>query len=394
MISNFEKNVISMIRSAMTKQEPVLVGDVNYEEIYDYAKGAQVIPLIYYGMQNVPGFFDSEAGKKFFMSTMRYGEISRVQMSELDKICDALDENNIDYMRLKGAVIKGKYEYPEMRSMSDADVLIRTEQYEKIKEICENMGYPFVAESDHELIHVEEKKKLMVEFHKYLIPSYNEDFFEFFGIGWDFAKKVEGRNSEYEMSDEDFFIFIFAHFAKHYRDSGVGIKYITDFYLCLKQNPDMNMEYIKEAFVKLKIDKFWENVEKLLRVWFEGEESNEIVDHMTTKMFGNYTYGVLHHGFMSNALKRSNKGESHFKIAFSRLWYVTFLPYKNMKFLYPSLGKVPFLLPFYWVYRWIHALFRGRKNIKHNIDNLKSVNKKDIEAHHNELTYVGLDYNF
>lgn len=394
MIPDFCKTVISIIKTAMDKTELVLPENVDLEEIYEYGQQAQILPLLYYGLQDVPGFFDELIGKKFFKSAMHYTNVTWVQMEELEKVCSALDEAGIDYMKLKGSVIKAYYEYPEMRTMGDADILIRLEDREKIKEVCEKIGYFEEAESDHEIIYGTKPKKLSIEFHKWLIPSYNKDFYEYFGIGWDFAKKVEGRNSEYEMSDEDFFVYIFAHFAKHYRDAGVGIKYITDFYLFKKIKPNMDFDYINKAFEKLQIKKFWENIDKLLRVWFEDEESNDVVDHMTVKMFGSYTFGFAAHRFRSIALKDVNAGKSKFWLKIKHIWYLTFLPYRSMKVIYPILEKVPILLPFMWVRRWFSAIFFKRDRIKYNVDNIKAINDKDLEAHHNELTYVGLDYNF
>ena len=340
MITDFQKNVISIVRCAMTKKTPQLTEDVNFEQMYEYAQKAQMVPLLYYGLQDIPGFFDNIIGKKFFMSTMNYMSMSQDQMAEIDKVCNALDKAGVSYMKLKGSLIKNFYEYSEMRTMSDADILIRIDEYEKLKDACEAIGYYQTDESDHEYIWESDEKKLTIEFHKWLIPSYNKDYFEYFGVGWDFAKKVEGKNSEYQMSDEDFFVYIFAHFAKHYRDSGVGIKYLTDFYLFLKQKPGLDMGYVRNAFEKLQMDKFWDNIDKLLRVWFDGEESNEVIDYMTVKMFGSYTYGNVEHNFKSDVLKRSKLGESNKKITVKKLVQLVFLPYKNMKMLYPVLEKV------------------------------------------------------
>ena len=394
MLTNFQKNVIAIIKTAMTKKPLALTDDVDMESLYKYAQEAQIVPLLYYGLQDKEGFFDTLIGKKFFMSTMNYMTYSGEQLSELDKVCKCLDEHGVSYMKLKGSILKKHYEYPEMRTMSDADILIKLDECDKLKEACATIGYVQVDESDHELIYESNPKKLTIEFHKWLIPSYNKDYFEYFGIGWDFAKKIEEKSSEYEMSDEDFFIYIFAHFAKHYRDSGVGIKYITDFYLYLKIKPELDMNYIVEAFKKLKMDKFWENVKRLLDNWFEDGPSDDVIEHMTVKMFGSGTYGTTEHNFRSDVLKRSKAGQSNAKITVKKFMQLVFLPYKNMKMLYPVLEKAPILLPFVTVHRWFCALFFKKSRIKYNMDNVRSINDDDISAHHNELTYVGLDYNF
>ena len=196
------------------------------------------------------------------------------------------------------------------------------------------------------------------------------------------------------MSDEDFFVYIFAHFAKHYRDSGVGIKYITDFYLVKKFKPDLDFEYINEKFEKLQILKFWNNINRLLDVWFNDKESDEVVDYLTVKMFGSKTFGDETHRFKSNALKDTNAGKSKFWLKLKHLWNMVFLPYKSMKLIYPSLEKAPYLLPFMWIRRWIEVLLFRRKNIKQNMKNIRSINEKEINEHKNELIFVGLDYNF
>ena len=391
---SFCKNVISIIKSAMTKQPLDLPEVVDLEEIYKFGQSAQILPLLYHGLQAMPNLFDTLIGLKFFKSSMNYANLAEMQMKELEKVCKALDDKEVSYMKLKGSIIKRYYECPEMRTMGDADILIKLDEREKLQKACEEIGYFQVSETDHELIYESEEKKLSIEFHKWLIPSYNKDFYEYFGIGWDFAKKVEGKNSEYEMSDEDFFVYIFAHFAKHYRDSGVGIKYITDFYLVKKFKPDLDFEYINEKFEKLQILKFWNNINRLLDVWFNDKESDEVVDYLTVKMFGSKTFGDETHRFKSNALKDTNAGKSKFWLKLKHLWNMVFLPYKSMKLIYPSLEKAPYLLPFMWIRRWIEVLLFRRKNIKQNMKNIRSINEKEINEHKNELIFVGLDYNF
>ena len=161
-----------------------------------------------------------------------------------------------------------------------------------------------------------------------------------------------------------------------------------------KLKPNMDFDYINEAFKKLKIDKFWENIDRLLGVWFDGNESDDIVDHMTVKMFGSNTYGDLNHNYKSYALKATKEGKSKLGIKAVRVLKIIFVPYGGMKHMYPILEKAPYLLPFAWVYRWISVLFFRRKRIKTQFSDVNIISDEELEKHHNELTYVGLDYNF
>lgn len=52
-----------------------------------------------------------------------------------EEVFAAFDKNGIAYMPLKGILLKKLYPCPEMRVMGDLDILIKTEQYTKIKSI-------------------------------------------------------------------------------------------------------------------------------------------------------------------------------------------------------------------------------------------------------------------
>ena len=67
--------------------------------------------------------------------------------------------------------------------MVDADVLVKTEQYPKIKNIMSSLGYCETKESDHEYIW-DKKGFFHLELHKRLIPSNNEDYYSYYGDGW------------------------------------------------------------------------------------------------------------------------------------------------------------------------------------------------------------------
>ena len=134
---SFCKNVISIIKSAMTKQPLDLPEDVDLEEIYKFGQSAQILPLLYHGLQAMPNLFDTLIGLKFFKSSMNYANLAEMQMKELEKVCKALDDKEVSYMKLKGSIIKRYYECPEMRTMGDADILIKLDEREKLQKACE-----------------------------------------------------------------------------------------------------------------------------------------------------------------------------------------------------------------------------------------------------------------
>ena len=58
------------------------------------------------------------------------------------------------------------------------------------------------------------------------------------------------------MTPEDEFIYLFTHFAKHYRDGGIGCRYVVDLWVFLRNNPTMDPEKIKRELDKLQLREF------------------------------------------------------------------------------------------------------------------------------------------
>ena len=148
--------------------------------------------------------------------------------------------------------------------MGDADILIRLEQYDRIRPILESQGFTEQTETDHELIWNDEE--LCLELHKHLIPSYNRDYYDYFGNGWQLAAAdAHGRCA---MDPEDTFIFLLVHFAKHYRDGGIGLRHITDLLVFRRAHPVMDEGYIRTALERLELTEFYRHICRLLDYWF------------------------------------------------------------------------------------------------------------------------------
>ena len=96
--------------------------------------------------------------------------VSMRQIDAFNRLCRIFCENEIDYMPLKGCVLKELYPSDELRSMGDIDILIRTEQYGRIRSLMLAEGFQEGAESDHE--YHWSSSSAHIELHKRLIPSY------------------------------------------------------------------------------------------------------------------------------------------------------------------------------------------------------------------------------
>lgn len=387
MLTLFERNMISIIRASLGEESPVVSEEFDYKKAYEVAQNMQIVPLVYYGLEKVPNAFEKVETKKFLKSTISYSYFCECQDKEYDVVLDAFDREGVDYMKLKGVLLKRLYPRTEMRLMSDADVLIRCEQYAKIKEIMLALGYSENLESDHE--YVFSKENFTIELHKRLIPSYNKDYFKYFGDGWRLAKQSKAKPNEYEMSCEDEFIYLFTHFAKHYRDAGIGVKHLTDFYVFLKAN-ELDWQYVSSELERLQLLDFWKTIKTTLEVWFGDKVCDEKSAYVTHKIFGGSVYGTYEAHVLSSGAKMSKNAK---KVRRKSLFKSIFPPCSVINQRFKFLRKLPILLPFAWVLNWITIIFNP-KRIARRKKELDAQSMQNIQAYNDELSYVGLSFNF
>ncbi len=391
MLSSFETGIITLINNGLKGENKPLPEDFDYSAVYEFGKKHQILPLLYYGGANNPKFVCSDVDGKMLLATMSLTAVSENQMLEIDRVCKEFDKNGIEYLKLKGSIIKRLYPQGEMRIMSDADILIRENQMEQLENLLPTLGYTYIQSSDHEWIW--KGDILPLELHKRIIASYQKDFYAYFKDGWNLAHRKNDVNCEYVMNLEDEFIYLFTHLSKHYRDAGIGIKHLTDIYLFLESYPDLNMEYVYSVFEKLGLLKFYHNVKKTLDVWFRDAECDEVSEFITAKIFESGVYGTRLAGLKSEALKLS-KGSDAKNAKKKKYTRLLFPKYKNMCLIYPWLKKCPIMLPFLWIWRILIALIFKRKKIKIINEKLDEINEENIDECQAELDFVGLDFNF
>lgn len=385
------KGVITLVHSAIEEKAMSLPQDFSLTEALPIIIAHRIETLAYYGAVNCGISQQSTAMRELFKRVCMQVLQSNNQLLEIEKLCKAFEKNNIDYMPVKGTLIKFWYEKPELRYMTDADILIKIEQYGKIKPILQELGFSEVAESLCEIIW-DKPNGLHLELHKSLIPPSDEDFYSYFGTGWERSKQVVDNKSRYELSDEDHFIFVFAHFTRHYRSGGIGIKHMADLWVYSKVKTEMDFDYIAAELKKLGLYEFYLNISKTLRVWFEGEHPDNITNHITSVIFGSGAYGVHSRTLLADALKRSNDAKNVKLAKISKILWLIFLPYKYMCLKYPFLKKLPFLLPLMWVVRGFLAAISKKEKIKKNFDEVKNFNSSEVEEFRIALEFVGLKF--
>lgn len=167
---------------------------------------------------------------------------------------------------------------------------------------------------------------------------------------------------------------------------------MVDLYVLLKRFADANMEYIFAETKKLGMGEFFKNLLRVLDVWFDGAESDAVVDFITDKIFSNGVYGkenVAH--VVSGSVFETKSGETE-KAAKRRFLINAIFPrYDYLKERYNVLKRLPILLPFVWCYRLVKTAIKHPKAIKNQLDFATEITDGTLAKRRSELRYVGID---
>lgn len=389
-MNDFQIGILALLKSAVTGEKAGLPVGFVLDDAGSFISRQQLCTLIYTGCINSGLSNSSPIARMLFKQHCQHLLYSERQLQACEAVFSAFDSEGIDYLPLKGCIMKALYPRQELRWMSDADVLIRIEQYHRIQPILRRLGFAEQIESDHEFIW--NSDQLHIELHKRLIPSYNKDYHAYFGDGWRLAKPLHG--TRYGLSTEDTFIFQFVHFAKHYRDGGAGCRYVLDLWIYRRAYPEMDEQYIRTELEKMQLLAFYDNIIQLIAVWFENAVPNEKTDFITDFIFKGGSWGNQKDHMLSMEVRKapSQEGIKISKLDMARR--MAFPRAKEIEYRYAVLKKAPILLPLIWPVRWIDVILFRRKKLLAKHRELQFVNSQRATDFQRALHYVGLDFNF
>lgn len=397
-MTDFQTNVLTLVRYALSPEEhfPSLPDGFPYKSLLKFADLQQVAPLLYYGACKTDSFLQSNELLSFTAYTTTITSHSARQLANFDKLTACFEEAGIDYMPLKGSVLKRLYPLPEMRVMGDCDILIRAEQIDRARDLMKEQGYTLEEMTDH-CYEYKSPDKMMIELHVKLLPDREIDLEPYYKDGWWTARPSGQHPCHYEMRPEDHYIFQLAHFVKHFRGRGAGIKFVIDFKVFEQAYPDMDMDYVRSELVKLGLDEFYDNIRRTLAVWFEDAPADEMTDHLTELLFNTTTFGLDERGLVSEAYRQSKLAEASGKTSTASTrrrnkWFeLFFLPYSAMKEKYLALEKWAILLPIFWIVRGFDILLFHKDKIDRVDADMEKLSQESVDAYRKEINYVGLD---
>ncbi len=330
-----------------------------------------------------------EVMEKFQSDYKKAAGKEAMQHIMLEKVLKIFEEHHIACMPLKGCLIKQLYPHPNMRLMADIDILFKEEQSEQVKHLLTDLGFTVEdVGGNHDCYGMQPYMK--IEMHRELVPE-DSPYRDYLNKTWDRARLKEACQYTYELSREDFLIYLLIHLTKHYAGGGTGIRSFMDLWVYKKQyREEMDWDYIRSELNKINLCEFTESILGLCEVWFGEAASNGLYEDMAEFVFDSGVYGTQKHIFVSSMSVKSREKSSVRNIKFLYGFKKFFPPLKSMIIQYPFLKTAPFLLPFGWMLRGIKCVLFKRRRTLGIINGIRSVSEEDIEKIGNLHRKAGL----
>ena len=379
MLNKEQQYFLYIVKNVITGgKQTNIPSDFDWDSFFELTKKHSLTSLVAYGLKDM-GIKD-ERIERFKQELILSAIKDSMVDAEMNKIFEEFEKNNIDYLPLKGFVIKNIYPSPETRSMADVDLLIRPADAKKTDDIMKSFSY-LVRFSNVEEDAYTKEPFYSIELHKKIIGDGYPKFTKYYKNGWSFAKRIDDTN-RHELSCEDFYIFHMVHLAKHYNSGGSGVRSIVDIFLFLK-NKHIDRTYVARELKKLGLLTFAKNMEKLAFYWFGEGETNEVIDEIEEYIFKSGTYGTIDN--YKELRKLKYKGIRKIR------YYLTliFPSIKDMSSIYPVLKRNSLLLPIMWIVRLFRGVLFKRKIFVKAIKNVPIANngKSRLEEH---MSKIGL----
>lgn len=361
--------------------------DLDWELIYTLSVKHKICSTLYFGIKKLPKdlilkipHIDS------YILSYKTNLVADANRSyELKYLQPILDNHGIDYIFLKGSVIKNYYPDSSVRRMSDIDILFRGADFRIIDSIFKNLGYEILHKNAKDTAYIKHSCKVAIEMQPHLIDKGYTEWYEYLENIWD---RCTHQHHEYKMSLEDFYIYHIIHMAKHFKNGGIGLTHLVDVYIMLENFQHADWNYINKELSKIHLAKFNETIKALVNHWFACEPfsnfQKEDMDLLTAYIFRSGAFGTKKQQEVNMISFRGDKKLSIRKKLFPGI--ETMINYYGK-----SLSKHKYLLPLYWIRLNADRLFHYNQKTKKVIRNISSITESEISKTEKIMKLCGLE---
>ena len=380
-------------------------GDIDSQDlkqIYNLAQMHHVVPMIYGVLHNEEFFKNADENFKMMFKQVAFRlVVSQIQRSnrflELYKI---LKEKNIEAIVFKGIIFRNMYNNPDDRMSSDEDILVKKEDYEKLKDILCGEGLEFIEKEGNECAYLCRNTGLCIEVSTSLFSNESKAYGHLNRLFDDIFEKsitinIDGVDLK-TLSHEQHLIYIVFHNMKHFLHGGFGIRQVADFSKYIETYGqfidwekfwsdlkilnydtfalnliDISLKYLGFDYTKAIYPKGVRDFNIIINSKDYYINSDDLIsDILSAGVFGGSTKERKHTALMTLNAVEDQKNGNRFKAIFPSVDY--------LKGNYTYLQKHPILLPIAWTQRIFSYIKRNKNNTTSYINTME-LGKQRIE---------------
>ncbi len=269
-----------------------------------------------------------------------------------------LEDAEIWYMPLKGAVLKDMYPVYGMREFADFDILFDAARENDVKAIMEALGFETVEFGVHNHDVYYKAPVLNFEMHTALFSAaHGEKKLAYYKDIGDRLVREEGWGRSF--TPEDFYLYFLAHEHGHYEGGGTGLRSLLDTYVYLNR-VRLDMDYVAAEAEKLGLGSFEEQNRTLALRLFGGETLSDSDREMLDYFLSSGAFGTIPNR-VRNTMRRNGGNRLRYLAGRIRVPFSRKDPeYAAFAEEYPLFYRYRILLPFLPFYRVIRAVRLGR----------------------------------
>ena len=361
--------ITSLLKSILKNQKPSELPDgLTFEGIYKKSKAHHISGMVFYGIEILEKKPDEKLFKLWRQDRDKAIARNFNQLHEYDLLENDFNENKIEYIPLKGIILKSLYPSSDMRYMCDIDVITQEGSHRMLRDIMTKKGYEIehFDVGNHDAYF--KKPVMSIEIHRSLFSDNTfggKHFKDYLKNPFECAEKV--GEYKFELKKTYFFLHLLTHAAKHYINGGVGLRAFMDIWLYYENfKSEIDLDKIKEILRNSEYKKLCFDFITISEMWFGDKKYDKSFDEMAHYICSGGAFGTI---------KSNTHNEIREKGKFRYILTSLFPSCKKLSFSYPILKKIPILYPFCLILRLVTKPFINHKKTWGRIKGIFSYKK-------------------
>lgn len=368
---------LHLIKCALKDEQPEeKPNEVEWQKVFEIAQRQTAANLCWFSIEKLNNKPDGELFDAWQEVYAKAASKCLKQMMEIDFLSEEFTKRGYDICFLKGSKIREYYPSPDMRTMTDIDLLVRAQDRKPIRELMKSIGYEVDLLDDGQVDAFKKEPVIYLEIH-FDFSAENHAYHELFTIDWNNLVETN-RPHIYEMTFEDLYFFNTGHYIKNMSKVGMGIRSVVDSYILWKSADKKQIENIVAKFRDAKIENFNNNLLKIANIWFEGNEDDGSLDNVQNYLVETSTYGKTGENEAIMMIENNQNEKSNNSYILRRIF-----PKSDELLKRFNLNrKYAFLIPFLWFARILLLVFSGKEKknkVKKEYSAIKDMSSEEVE---------------